>query len=115
MSQLADLAAEMRTILAPYDKGFIHRILFGGLHVIMERRGQQWRLAIARTQGKVPSATEVAVVARDFAVPAGTEWSRTITKKKNSKLRHGKIVTATEIYSVAECTWREEAKEATPC
>lgn len=93
---LGRIGQELRERLMPVEKGYLRRALFGGLEVAMERRGDQWRVAIARV-GRPPSQTEAEVIARDFQIPAGIEWAWTI--KPNRKLR----VT----YHVAEVTWIE--------
>lgn len=100
---LAEIGKELRQRLATVEKGYVRRALFGGLQVAMERRGEQWRVAIARV-GRPPSQTEAEVIARDFAVPAGVEWAWSV--KKNRKLR----VT----FHVAEVTWVERGSPSTP-
>lgn len=102
MSALEFMAQQMQERLNSCRKGYIHRVLFGGLHVLLERRHDTWRLAIARI-GKVPSQVEVDTVARDFGVPTGIEWSygtRPVKRGKQPRLT----------YHVRECTWidREE-------
>lgn len=109
--QLNEIATQMRTTLLTVNKGYIHRILFGGLNVVLERRDRQWRLAIARTTAP-PSRTEADVIARDFAVPAGVEWNWT-QKEKRKTIRGSRSVSVyKERFHVAECTWLEE--EACP-
>lgn len=93
---LGRIGKELRERLMPVEKGYLRRTLFGGLEVAMERRGDQWRVAIARV-GRPPSKTEAEVIARDFQIPSGIEWAWTV--KPNRKLR----VT----YHVAEVTWIE--------
>lgn len=93
---LGRMGKELRERLANVEKGYLRRALFGGLQVAMERRGEQWRVAIARV-GRPPSKTEAEVIARDFNLPAGAEWQWSI--KPNRKLR----VT----FHVAEITWIE--------
>ena len=96
---LVAIAQEMRSRLAGVEKGHVVRHLFGGLMLVLERRGRTWRLAIGRTASP-PSKTEAGVVARDFGLPDGIEWNW--TTKKNTK----KKVT----YQVAECTWIEQTE-----
>lgn len=93
---LARIGQELRQRLMNVEKGYLRRALFGGLQVAMERRGDQWRVAIARV-GRPPSRTEADVIARDFQIPAGIDWDWTI--KPNRKLK----VT----FHVAEATWIE--------
>ncbi len=94
---LVAIATEMRRRLADVEKGHVSRQLFGGLMLVLERRGRTWRLAIGRTKTP-PSKQETAVVARDFGLPPAIEWSWTTRKNKKSKLT----------YQVAECQWIEE-------
>ena len=91
------IGKEMRARLAKVEKGAISRVLFGGLVIVLERKGELWRLAIGRIKTP-PSQTEAATVARDFGLPPGVEWSWIIKRKK--KLT----------YQVAECTWIEREK-----
>jgi hypothetical protein len=98
---LATIGKDLRARLADVEKGYVRRALFGGLQVAMERRGDRWRVAIARI-GRPPSATEAEVIARDFALPPGAEWQWTI--KPNRKLK----VT----FHVAEMTWVERTPSA---
>lgn len=102
MTKLPILAAQMRAQLETVPKGYIHRVLFGGLHVLLERRDAQWRLAIARL-GAVPSRTEAETVAKAFALPAGIEWSWVIKSKKQDRRKL--------VYKVAECRWIEHLEE----
>lgn len=93
---LADIGKEMKRRLADVQKGYVEKALFGGLMLLLERRGETWRLALARTR-TAPSQEEAAIVARDFGLPAGIEWAW--RQKKNAKRK----IT----YQVAECTWVE--------
>lgn len=93
---LVAIGKEMRDRLAKVEKGHAKRVLFGGLVVVLERRHETWRLAVGR-QRVPPSQTEVATVARDFALPAGLEWTWTIKKNQARKV----------VYQVAECRWIE--------
>lgn len=96
MSSLTAIGNEMKRRLADVQKGYVEKALFGGLMLVLERRGERWRLALARTR-TAPSQEEAAIVARDFGLPAGVEWQW--LQKKNAKRK----VT----YYVAECTWVE--------
>lgn len=96
MAALDQIAEQMRNQLASVQKGYVNRVLFGGLIIVLERRETTWRLAIGR-QGSAPSRTEAEITGRAFAVPAGIEWSW--CKRTNRKKR----IT----YQVAECTWVE--------
>ncbi len=98
--QLKLLAKEMYGRLDGVEKGHISRVLFGGLIVVLERRGPVGRLAIGR-QGSTPSKTEADVIARDFAAPAGVEWAWTQRTKRQS----GAKIT----YNIAECLWQTDS------
>ena len=93
---LVAIGQEMKQRLASVEKGALSRVLFGGLVIVLERKGKLWRLAIGRITTP-PSATEAATVARDFGVPLGIEWTWTI--KRNRKKQ--------AVYQVAECRWIE--------
>lgn len=95
MAQLAALAQDMRRQLEQVEKGAVTRTLFGGLVIVYERRGRDWRLAIGRI-GAPPSKTEAEVVGAAFVVPPGVEWTWTERRTK-------KRLT----YRVAECVWIE--------
>lgn len=97
---LVAIAEEMKQRLANVEKGHVVRHLFGGLMLVLERRGERWRLAIGRTASP-PSKTEAGIVARDFGLPDGIEWSWTTKKNAARKLT----------YQVAECTWIEQQVE----
>lgn len=97
---LVAIAEEMKQRLAKVEKGHVVRHLFGGLMLVLERRGERWRLAIGRV-GTPPSKTEASVVARDFGLPDGLEWSWTTKRNATRKLT----------YQVAECTWIEQQAE----
>lgn len=97
VAMYAELAAD------PRPRAYTRRLLFGGLQVLLERNGDQRRLAIARLR-QAPSRQEAETVARDFDVPPGTEWSW-IQKPFRGSVGRG--AQPKVIYSVAECTWRE--------
>ncbi|MEZ4684167.1 MAG: hypothetical protein R2932_59150 [Caldilineaceae bacterium] len=88
----------MKSQLAGIEKGWTQRALFGGLALVLERKGRTWRLALGRI-GKPPSVTEAETCARAFRLPAGIEWSWGQRKRK-------KIT-----YQVAECVWIEEMRD----
>lgn len=103
MNTLTKLATDMRQLIAPVQRGYVHRVLFGGLHLLLERRDETWRLAIARIN-KPPSETEAATVGRDFGVPDGTEWAYV---QKPVKASIGRARQPKLTYQVLECTWIE--------
>lgn len=95
MGPLDGIAANMRMQLASAEKGWVQRALFGGLSLVLEKRGRTWRLAIGRI-GKPPSETEAKVVGAALASPAAMEWSW--GQRKRKKLT----------WWVAECVWEEQ-------
>ena len=103
MNELQRLAGQMRSQLNTVHRGYIHRVLFGGLHIVLERRDETWRLAIARI-GQVPSQNEAATVARDFGLPMGVEWS---SAQRPVKVNVGRGRQPKLKYNVLECAWIE--------
>lgn len=93
---LVAIGQEMKQRLAKVDKGAVSRVLFGGLVIVLERKGETWRLALGRTKTP-PSTTEAETVARDFGLPQGIEWTWTIRRNRKKQL----------VYQVAECRWIE--------
>jgi hypothetical protein len=110
-NQLEAVAAQMRSLLeSPSELTYVRRVLFGGLHVLLERKpGGEYRLALARTD-TAPSATEAATVGRAFKLPP-VEWAWTTrTHKRRVYVGRGKNAGWREVateYRVVECTWRE--------
>ena len=100
MTTLTNVGKDMKGKLANVEKGYVSRALFGGLVVVLERRGTQWRLAIGRTRS-APSITEVEVIERDFGLPVGVQWSWASRPNRKKKIT----------YQVAETTWIEVEKE----
>ena len=92
--KLDGIAAGMRAQLGAVEKGWVQRALFGGLVLVLEKRGRTWRLAIGRS-GAPPSKTETEVVGKAFGLPPAIEWSW--AQRKRKKL----------VYQVAECVWEE--------
>lgn len=103
MVLLQRIANEMKSQLAPVEKGWVQRALFGGLTLVLERNGRTWRLALGRI-GTAPGKTEAETCAKAFALPPGIEWSW--GQRKRTKVT----------YQVAECIWIEEMSngETTP-
>lgn len=71
---LGTIAARMRTYLLTKDAGYAHQQLQRGLHVVLERKGDLWRLAAAR-MGTPPSDRELIILAKCFGVPLGLPWA----------------------------------------
>jgi hypothetical protein len=107
MNQLQQLNQHMRQQLQPVSRGYIHRILFGGLHIVLERKFDTWRLAIARI-GKSPSMTEAETVGRDFCVPDGVTWEWT-----QKPVRVGGKASGAK-YNILECQWVEQTSHQPP-
>ncbi len=99
-SKLETLASQMRETLAPYQRGGVHRILPHGLEIVLQRTGDQWRLALGR-EGVTPSATEVQVCRAAFSVPDEAEV--TVFRRFVAKQKTGRRAT----YQVVEMKWRE--------
>jgi len=89
---LEKIANEMYRQLADESRGWRRRNLFGGLSIILERRGPWWRLAIAREKSW-PSLQEEGIAANAFRVPAPRRWERTRTTKPGA-------------WHVSECLYR---------
>lgn len=108
MQALEQMAVQMRATLSDVQKGYLHRSLFGGLQIVLERNGDTWRLAIART-GAAPSKVEAETVGKAFGLPVGVEWQWCEREhKKSARSRSGTSVRTWKIrYHVAECRWRE--------
>lgn len=99
MSQLTQVAGEMRRVVEGSGARFAHYKLRRGLEVVLERRGEgRWRLALGRVD-VAPSAVEVEVCRVAFGAPEGSEPVQVV------KERAGK--TGTVRYFVAELTWVE--------
>lgn len=89
---LAGMADEMRKILGQFPQGALHRVLGRGLHIVLERRGPAWRLALGRTTIH-PHETEAQICGRCFGVPEGTVWVRQEERRRG--------------FLVMECRWME--------
>lgn len=107
MSAIEQMARRMRAMLDPVQRGYVHRVLFGGLHILLERRDERWRLAVARIN-KTPSMVEADTVARDFGLPAGIEWSY---GQKPVKVNVGRGRQPRLRYNILECSWIEREPE----
>lgn len=97
---LTSIGNDMRARLANVEKGYVSQALFGGLIVVLERRGTTWRLAIGRTS-VAPSKTEAKTIARDFGLSEGLEWSWATRRNRKQRVT----------YQVAQCTWIERIEE----
>ena len=81
--RLVTLAAEMKDALTQHP-GWRQVPLAGGLTIVLQRKDDQWRLALGR-RGVPPSATEIAVCAEAFGVPEGSEPSVQPTTRPHPK------------------------------
>lgn len=70
LPQVADLMKQ-QSMKAPL--GTVHRTLGRGLHLVYVRRDGAVRLSLGRVAPVAPSPEELAIVAKSFAVPEGTE------------------------------------------
>lgn len=91
-NKLRQIADQMKAQLAGRENGWVQRALFGGLILILQRQGREWRLALGRTKTP-PSATETAVCEEAFRLPPGVEWSWKVVRKDKAT------------YQVAEAHW----------
>ena len=99
MATLKETAAQMRLLLSGTQKGYVTKSLYRGLHVLLERRADTYRLAVARTR-LAPGLKEMEIVGRAFAVPVGTTWAP--GKPKNPHAQG---------FIIMECQWQEQEKE----
>ena len=102
---LLRIAQQMYAPLKTVQKGYITRSLFGGLHIVLERRDRKWRLAIGRTEAP-PGPTEAKIIAAAFGIK-GLEWHPAQRVKKRKVRRRGSIRTYHIKWHVLECEWIE--------
>ena len=74
-TKLAAIATDMYAHLAA-GAAWHHRVRPNGLELVLQRNGDQWRLAIAR-EGVTPADPEVDAVRQAFSVPVDVEPVRT--------------------------------------
>lgn len=77
------LADQMYGQLADESRAWRRRNLFGGLSIILEKRGVWWRLALAYER-RWPTSDEESAAAQAFGVPAPRRWNRSKTTKRGS-------------------------------
>lgn len=121
--QLKLIAAEMQGRLKHVRRGWVQRNLFGGLSVVLERRDDQWRLALARPN-TLPSTVEENVAGEAFGVPADVVWDRgTKPDRKGQRLwvtqcrwkvTNGEESESTEIVGPGLAVEPEEAEDSGP-
>lgn len=99
-TRLEQMAADLRKQLDPIDNGWRQVALPGGLYIVLQRNGEQWRLALGR-EHVAPSDVEVDVCSHAFRVPPGSEphW----TTKRRQMPRTNRVAE----YHVAEILWEE--------
>jgi len=103
--KLEALAGEMRRQLSSKARGWLHQALMRGLHVVLERRDAEWRLALGRER-VFPSAQEVEICMDAFKVPLGTEQVRVEPER-----RQAQSARRYQGYFVVELRWREVDSE----
>lgn len=99
-SKLGAIADNMQAFVSQTGR-FAYKRLPAGLEIVMQRKGGQWRLALAREAPAMPSDVEVEVCAREFKVPPDAKLERTSKNRQHPKT--GRYIT----YYIAELTWRE--------
>jgi len=97
---LAEIATNMRLLLADRENGWAQSNLSRGLAIILQRNGDRWRLALGR-EGTPPSDSEIKTCAMAFQVPEGTEPVRSEKRLRNDKTDRRLL------YEIAELFWRE--------
>lgn len=107
---LTNIAGAMRRELANKD-GAVKRVLFGGLVVVLERAGDNWRLAIGRSTAP-PSKTEARVFSEHFNLPASVEWNWTAKKQERRVYGQRGVQVYDVTWQVAECRWIERTRES---
>lgn len=98
--KLEFLASEMRRQLGTVQRGWLHQSLMRSLQVVLERNGEEWRLALGRAN-VFPSATEAEICRDAFKVPEGTEAmfvEPTVRMRGHKKYKD---------YYLVEMRWRE--------
>lgn len=100
--KLETMAREMRQQLGKVQKGWLHQKLNRGLHLVLERKEEQWRLAVGRS-GVFPSEVEIEICRDAFDVPVDTQqqWlspAQRITRRQNGKYQG---------FFLVEMYWRE--------
>jgi hypothetical protein len=84
------------------------RKLTGGLEILLQRIDAcAFRLAVAR-EVTPPSATELRLLLKAFALPESTQWHHKITNRKKRKPDGSQLIYLNPLH-VAECTWRTDA------
>lgn len=101
MSKLTTIANEMQTQIATGRCSAVHRPLPHGLHLVMQRNGRQWRLALGR-ETVFPSDVEVTICRTAFNVPEETPEERVKRFHVHPKTR--RYIR----YHVVEMHWHEE-------
>lgn len=91
-SYLGRLADDMRLALLAQEQAYLHRPLQRGLHVVLQRQGESWRLALGR-KDVYPSEQEAAICCRAFRAPEGTEVVKVEQRRRG--------------FWVLECRWVE--------
>ena len=96
LRDMADQAKHMLT--ANPDLRFVHRRLAHGMEWVIERNGQQWRLAAAR-EDTYPSGMEITILRNAFDVPISIDETRALKTRIHPKT--GREIT----YHTVELAW----------
>ena len=98
--KLEFMAREMRKELGMVQRGWLHQQLMRSLHIVLERNGEQWRLALGREK-VFPSAVEAEICQDAFQVPQGTEllWIEPTVRGRGHRRYKD--------YFLLEMRWRE--------
>ena len=92
--KLEGMAAEMRTLLQGSQAQWVQRRLPRGLEIVLQRKGERWRLALARPD-VWPSDDEIANCLRAFKLLDLVEEQHRLPAKGRQP------------YYVVEMCWRE--------
>ena len=87
------------------QRGWLHQRLMRSLHVVLERNGEQWRLALGREK-VFPSVVEAEICQDAFQVPQGTEfvWIEPMVRQAHQP---GRGLKQYKDYFLLEMRWRE--------
>jgi hypothetical protein len=104
LNPLQQTAQSMRLQLLSKNNDWKYVALPRGLHIVLQRTGRAWRLALAR-EGVYPSEDEVQICHRSFAVPEGAEVALNVQMRPHPKTKQ------TQQFNIVEARWREVSHE----
>lgn len=99
MSNLYDIAAEMRREALAKLGQPIRRKLSRGLHLVLKETARQTQLSLVREM-VAPSPREIEIIQRDFEVPA------------SARLEYDQKLTGGKSYYIARLVWPRSAQLA---